>query len=118
MDIISQRVGEMIVIDGLSQQFMQALRDTAREEFNRQHVEWVQLQEEMASKYAWIPAREVMDRTVICEQQGRGRRVVKFTVTERLPYESRFDRKIRLRVNGSKLWVYDPEDLVMVRRHG
>lgn len=95
----------------------QIIREHA-EDFADKQAEWLRVQEEIASKYIWIPAREVGAHTVICEQQGRGRRILKYTVTERLRPASRFDRKVRLQINKTKLWVYDSEDLVMVRRHG
>lgn len=96
---------------------MNKAKQAAWEDFHEAHAEWTRVQEEMASKYTWIPAREIWHNTVICEQQGRGRRVLKYTVTDILAPESRFDRKIRLQVNKTKLWVYDPDDMVMVRRH-
>lgn len=88
------------------------------EGFAEKHAEWLRIQEEMEAKYTWIPARELRDRTIICEQQGRGRKVLKYTVTERHQPESRFDRKVKVTVNKTKQWVYDPDDFVMVRRHG
>lgn len=95
----------------------QLVEDYAQD-FADRYEEWLRIQEEMESKYTWIPAREIRSNTVICEQQGRGRRILKYTVTERQQPQSRFDRKVRVQVNKTKLWVYDPEDLVMVRRHG
>lgn len=111
------RLAALIQADSISAELIEEMKKAYAKEFADQHERWLKEQERRAAMYAWIPAREIRAHTVICETQGRSSRVFKYTVTRRESPLSRFDRKIRLEIDKTKLWVYDPDDLVMVRRH-
>jgi len=90
-----------------------SLKKRAAEAFAKAHEEWTAEQEQLAGKYIWIRAEQIDGRTTICEQ-GHGRKIMRYRVTEIHPARSRFDRKVVVTVDKTRRWVYDPKDLVMV----
>jgi hypothetical protein len=112
---VNARASEIIsatITDAFAASVDSMIREYA-EDFADQHEKWLAEQERQASKYTWIPARELTGRDVICER-GAGRKIFKFHVREIRESRSRFDRHVVVEIDGRKLWRYDGADLVMV----
>jgi hypothetical protein len=101
-------------IAGISAELTQRLREEGRREFNEAHEAWLAEQEREANKYNWIQAKELVHGVTVCERATKGNKVYRYRVTKRLVPESKFDRHVKVQVDKSKVWRYEPEELVMV----